>query len=382
MTYTLQQFGHMIRDSVRIQAYEAALKRAVQPGSVVVDIGAGTGIFALMACHYGARHVYAIETNPLIGLGPAMAAANGFADRITFIRALSNTVDLPEKADVIIGDIRGRLPPFEYMVDVFRDARARLLKPGGHIIPSRDTLFATFVGDEHRYAEEIGTPWQTNLVGVKMDSVMNIITNTMMSDPIANPSVLLTPQPWVTLDYSAGEIDWKDQPLAWEVSNPETLHFVAVWFDAVLFEDIGFSNAPGAKSPQVYQRLLLPLKAPVQLESGDRITLNIKVSPFNGEFNFFWTTRVYAAGATSPRLEFQQTTMYSLPLFEIRKRAASYVPTVNGYGQRLARALTLMQGGQPLAAIAAQLSQEFPQALPDQAAALAFVAGLSQQYSD
>ncbi|MDZ4771164.1 MAG: class I SAM-dependent methyltransferase [Chloroflexota bacterium] len=380
--YSLQQFGHMIRDTVRISAYEAALKRAVQPGSVVVDIGAGTGIFALMACQYGARHVYAIEPNPLITLGPEMAAANGYADRITFIRAMSHTIELPEKADLVIGDIRGRLPPFEVMVNVFKDARARFLNPGGRVIPERDTIYATFISDAGKYDAEVTRPWVSNPMGIKMDTVLPIITNTMMPDPIENPDAVLTAQKWATLDYAGGETTWHDQPFTWDVSEAMPLHFVAVWFDALLFDEIGFSNAPGAHAPQVYQRILLPLKQPIEVAAGERVTLELKISPFNDDYNFRWTTRVYADGATVPRIEYQQTTFYSLPLFALRKRAAAFVPQITSYGRMTARALTLMQHGDPLSAVAATLLVEFAQALPDHAAALAFVAGLSQHYSE
>ena len=53
--------GVMIADRVRVEAYRQALRRVVTPDSIVIDLGAGTGIFTLLACQLGARHVYAIE---------------------------------------------------------------------------------------------------------------------------------------------------------------------------------------------------------------------------------------------------------------------------------------------------------------------------------
>mgnify|MGYP001184895145 CR=1 FL=1 len=72
----------MIADRVRMDAYVRALRQAVVPGSVVIDIGTGTGIFAMLACQFGARRVYAIEPDDAIQVAREIAAANGFADRI------------------------------------------------------------------------------------------------------------------------------------------------------------------------------------------------------------------------------------------------------------------------------------------------------------
>ena len=59
--YSLSEYGNMIADKTRMDPYAYALKAAITPDSVVLDIGAATGIHALLACKFGARQVYAIE---------------------------------------------------------------------------------------------------------------------------------------------------------------------------------------------------------------------------------------------------------------------------------------------------------------------------------
>ena len=60
-----------------------------------------------------------------------IAAANGFADRIDFFQELSTEVELPERADVIVSDLRGVLPAYQHHIGAIADARERLLAPGG-----------------------------------------------------------------------------------------------------------------------------------------------------------------------------------------------------------------------------------------------------------
>src|SRR5919197_1335248 len=102
--YSVAAYGEMIADEGRMQAYSRALQHAISPASVVVDLGAGTGILSLLACRYGARKVYAVEPSSAIAIAEETAHANGFGDRIQCIQAHSTEIHLPEKADVILDD--------------------------------------------------------------------------------------------------------------------------------------------------------------------------------------------------------------------------------------------------------------------------------------
>src|ERR1051326_6442715 len=107
--YDIVDYGLMIADERRMGAYAEALRRAVKPGAVVIDIGTGTGIFALIACRLGARRVYAIEPDNSIHLAAQVASANGSPDHIEFVQVILDYSVLPETADVIVSDIRGIL---------------------------------------------------------------------------------------------------------------------------------------------------------------------------------------------------------------------------------------------------------------------------------
>src|SRR5690554_5347637 len=100
----------MAADGVRMDAYARAITETVQPESVVLDIGAGTGILSLLAARAGARKVHAVDTNPAVLLLRELAAENGLADRIEVHHTSALELVLPERADVIVSDLRGSDP--------------------------------------------------------------------------------------------------------------------------------------------------------------------------------------------------------------------------------------------------------------------------------
>src|SRR5690349_14652587 len=125
--YNIGDYGQMIADRIRTGAYAAALQKAVNPRAVVLVVGTGTGICALLACQYGARKVYAVEPSDAIAVAREIASANGFSDRIEFIQRDSKDITLPQKADVIVSDMRGTLPLFGTNLVSILDARRRFL---------------------------------------------------------------------------------------------------------------------------------------------------------------------------------------------------------------------------------------------------------------
>ena len=96
--YDIYAYGRMVRDRVRTDAYVEALRESIGSNSVVLDIGTGVGILALLACKFGARKVYAVDPNDAIQIARELAAVNGYADRIEFIQNLSTRITLPEPA--------------------------------------------------------------------------------------------------------------------------------------------------------------------------------------------------------------------------------------------------------------------------------------------
>ena len=67
---------------------------------------------------------------------------NGVADRVTLVPGWSRQIDLPEPADLLVSEVIGNEPLEEEILETLLDARRRLLKPGGRIIPHTLKLVA------------------------------------------------------------------------------------------------------------------------------------------------------------------------------------------------------------------------------------------------
>jgi len=105
---------YMLRDEMRIAAYDAALRRAVTSESRVLEIGTGTGILAMMAARAGARSVVTCEMTPAIATqAAAIIAQNGYADRVRVVAKHSHKLDaetdLDGRADILVSEIIGNL---------------------------------------------------------------------------------------------------------------------------------------------------------------------------------------------------------------------------------------------------------------------------------
>mmetsp|Transcript_42905 Transcript_42905/g.79670 ORF Transcript_42905/g.79670 Transcript_42905/m.79670 type:complete len:504 (+) Transcript_42905:75-1586(+) len=148
---TLSSQVLMLNDSIRTTAYKDAIvsNRKAFEGKVVLDVGAGTCILSIFAAQAGAKRVYAVEASSMAEYGKRIVEANGFSDQIQVIQGLIETVELPEKVDVIISEWMGCFLLYESMLDSVLLARDRWLKEDGFLFPSHATLFtAPISGDE------------------------------------------------------------------------------------------------------------------------------------------------------------------------------------------------------------------------------------------
>ena len=307
--YSLHFYGQMLADAPRMDAYAAALRHTVNRDSVVMDLGCGPGVFALLACKLGARRVYAVEPDSVIGLAREAAVANGFVDRMVFFEKLSTEIALPEPATIIVSDLRGVLPWFEQNISSIIDARKRLLAPRGVLIPRRDILWAAVVEAPEQYAELV-RPWQ-NQFDLDLSAGTRFITNNWRKSHIKPEQFLAEPVCWNTIDYH--EVESRDvrAEIFWRAARNGTAHGFAVWFDSELVDDIGFSNHPSAPR-MIYGQGFFPFSQPVQVAENDRIELRLAADFVQDNYVWRWDTNFIDQDRV--KASFKQSTFYGVPL--------------------------------------------------------------------
>lgn len=81
----------------------------VKPGSVVVDVGCGSGILSIIAAKLGAERVFGIDAaDETVEIATANAMAHGVADRVEFAQGDMFEPLRPDiEVDVVIGDVSG-----------------------------------------------------------------------------------------------------------------------------------------------------------------------------------------------------------------------------------------------------------------------------------
>ena len=376
--YNIREYAAMIHDARRVEAYQRALQLSVTPDSVVVDIGTGLGIFALLACQAGARKVYAIEPSEVIAVARQLAAINGYLERIEFIEDLSTRVTLPEPADVIVSDLGGAIPLFQQHLPTIMDARKRLLKPHGTLIPKCDTLWAGVVSAPAAHARI--APSTDRALGLDMRLAWNLAANLSSTVRFTEGQLMAAPQRLAVLNYSELDDPNLHTQVKWDAIRPGSGHGIGVWFERTVAEGISYSTAPG-EPEMVYSPLFLPWAEAVELVEGDTVLLEIRADLRSDDYILSWNTRI--SNATGVKCLFRQSEFFgeARSPARLRKQSAAHVPQLSDDGAIEGAILHHMDGRNTIADIAREVQQQFPTRFPTLELAIGHVGDLSRKYS-
>ncbi len=349
MSLILDEHRQYLADRARLDAYARAIAGVVRPGDVVLDLGAGTGILGLLACRAGASRVYAVEETDLVDLARRIAGATGCADRIVHLKAHSSHVTLPEPVDVVVCDQSGRFGVDGTVLEDLEDARRRLLKPGGRVVPaSLQVVMAPVESPEAFAAVDF---WSTRPAGFDVSAARETAANTgyprriradeLLGPPAAgSPVSLLEPSPpMVRLDGH------------WTIARAATLHGLAAWFAAHLAPEVTLTNSPLAADRIDRRQVFFPVGTPVPVAPGDSVRASLRV--LTGEVVVGWEVAVCSPGEAAPRAAFSHSTLKGMLLDRqlLARTEPAYAPRLTARGRARRLVLELIDGRRSLAEI-------------------------------
>lgn len=280
----------MVLDRVRIDAYARAIAAVVRPGDVVLDVGSGSGVLALLAAKAGARKVYAVERTGVIELVRLHAQANGFGDVVEPIHAdLADLTTLPERPRVVLAELLGHFAPAEQAHRAYRLAR-RLAAEGAVLIPGGyRIMFAA--ARPPRLEEDLAE--LADIHGLRLDALVARLRSRVAITRLA-PHDLVGPEvggPFYQSDAELPTVFTGTAPV--DVDGPVTA--IAASFVATLAPGIELSSAVGAAATHWVQTMF-PLDPPLPAKAGD--TLAIELWPRITSDRGTWAWRVVGPGGT------------------------------------------------------------------------------------
>jgi len=267
----LLQHRALIADAVRTNAYAAAIARTVRAGDVVLDLGSGTGVLAMLAARAGARRVFAVEQGHIADVAAALFEANGCA--VELFHQRSTEIELPERANVLITETLGNLGFDEQIVPSVIDARRRLLAPEARIVPARVALLAAPVDAAQAHEREVAF-WSEPRFGLDFAPARTIAANQVRAVELETAALLAEAAPLVDVDLATVDAPGIRGSARFTVARGGVMHGFGAWFAATLADGIRVSNEPPLRTPN-WRQALLPLDEATAVARGDAIELDL-----------------------------------------------------------------------------------------------------------
>jgi len=265
----LRSYKLMMEDKVRMDAYHRAIRR-VCPGQIVCEIGVGLGPLSLMALHAGAKRVYGIELDAeALNAATEVIRANGFGpDRFVPLVGLSTQVALPEPVDVLLSETLDSMGIGENTARYMSDARERLLKPNGIMLPARLDCYAALATPQTYQTERRFWTEDLTAYGLRYDAVMTQVRSIKHTIAIEEDDLHSAWQCWQQNDFAIQKTSPSLATLALEVLRPGEVHGLALAFDAVLCEEVNIRNFPGDPQTHWLQGFAPFPQGPIQVQAG------------------------------------------------------------------------------------------------------------------
>jgi protein arginine N-methyltransferase 1 len=380
LSLVIDEHRQYLSDKARLAAFSSAVLSTVRHGDIVIDLASGTGIMGLLACRAGARRVYSIEEGGICVVAQQVASANGFGDRVRFIKGHSRHVHLPEKVDVVIADQIGNFGFNAGLIQYFADARQRFLKPQGTTIPRRLDLIVAPVEDHDLFGQV--EFWNTCRAGFDFKSTRVFAANTGYQVNLSPSSVCGKPAVIASLDLNHATTRTFRGETRLTVSRSCTLHGLGGWFDAELAKGITITNSPIGE-PRIQRRqIYFPIDRAVSVREGDNVCVRLTVRPTDSVVN--WNVDIVDARSGDAKARFRHSTWKGMLLSreDILRTQPDFRPKLIPRGEARRSVVNLCDGVRTVSEIEEELLRIHPNLFRSRDEAAVFVAEVVTRYAE
>lgn len=238
----------MVSDRWRTDAFARAIAEVVHKGDVVLDVGTGTGILAMMAAKAGARRVYAVDQSESAKAAMALVKANGLDDIVRVFHGPAEELKLEEKVDVLVSEWLGHFAFVEAMLDDVLQARDSHLKPDGRMLPGTVDAMLAPIDDPVLYVHDGPGFWRDPVHGLDFSllEAAELKMGRAIQRRVAHGALLSPGRPLASLELKTARVDsqWKSGNLEFPVRRDGVLNGFVGWFETQLSESERLDTGP------------------------------------------------------------------------------------------------------------------------------------------
>jgi len=243
----------MLADHERNNAFEQAIKEAMDENSVALDIGTGSGLLSMMSVRHGAEKVYACEQSKYI----ADAARENFAknkmdNKIQLFHSKSTQLtgdELEPKANIIVAEIFDSGLLGEHAIPSFRHALLNLCTENARVVPK-----AAEVKGKLLHAPKSGS---VNPIKEISGFDLSAFDQFRVPEEYITQNLSEITHEFCSDEFKILDVDFENlwpalapnQCRRFDVSIPinseKPIHGIAFWFTLFMNDHITLSSAPG-----------------------------------------------------------------------------------------------------------------------------------------
>lgn len=265
----------MLNDVKRNEAFERALTNAITPETIVLDIGSGTGLLAMMAARAGAKETITCEMVPqLAQLTRDIVELNGLSDRVVTMGRKSTSLtigdQMAQRANLLVTETVDCGLLGEGIVPSIAHAKAKLLTADAQIVPCAATVYAMVV--ESPRLRNLNTAHTA--AGFDVSLINRYATAQYFPVRLAafEHTPLTDPFAVFQFDFATGTIVGERKTITVPATRDGVGHCIIFWFNMQLDAENAISNEPGSTTH--WEQALQCLDREVAVSAGDTFTID------------------------------------------------------------------------------------------------------------